>query len=252
MQPLVGIDLHELIRLKQHVILLPMRALLSCRDWSAWIDTIETNIPRRTIEVTIRVGIDLHELIRLKQIRWWPGVLLFYSRDWSAWIDTIETSSVEIEFKSRSVSSRDWSAWIDTIETYLPHRLHCLHHTGRDWSAWIDTIETCAVEKNSKSHYQWSGLICMNWYDWNFMRIPWIHFLCKLGRDWSAWIDTIETSRMLLYRYQSGWCRDWSAWIDTIETPQIENRTIYKNHLVGIDLHELIRLKLYQQPNLHI
>ena len=39
------------------------------------------------------------------------------------------------------------------------------------------------------------------------------------GRDWSAWIDTIETHLTKSSKEPQSWSRrDWSAWIDTIET----------------------------------
>ena len=93
--------------------------------------------------------------------------------------------------KNLSTKSRDWSAWIDTIETIYAICLMIILPLGRDWSAWIDTIETqetlnWQIEKSK------SGLICLNWYDWN-MDSPLAKEISALSRDWSAWIDTIET-----------------------------------------------------------
>ena len=213
----VGIDLPELIRLKLE------------------------NQRRNYCHFTV-VGIDLPELIRLK-----PTVLHFMKksyvtcRDLSAWIDTIETLTTQYPVQS-SLWSRDWSALIDTIETST-NVWACFWflNVGRDWSAWIDTIETIQGFSKITNHLL-SGLICLNWYDWNMVPVsfswPWTS-----RRDWSAWIDTIET---LLYNWLQGrdllsgliclnwydWnlsqrcsrstgsthCRDWSAWIDTIET----------------------------------
>ena len=42
----------------------------------------------------------------------------------------------------------------------------------------------------------------------------------SVGRDWSAWIDTIETSHYLKRMTKEYNSRDWSAWIDTIETAE--------------------------------
>ena len=62
------------------------------------------------------------------------------------------------------------------------------------------------------------------------------------GRDWSAWIDTIETQVSMNNTEITGLRRDWSAWIDTIETDE-EDAEGDNAGSVGIDLHELIRLK---------
>ena len=56
----------------------------------------------------------------------------------------------------------------------------------------------------------------MNWYDWN--DLAWSYEAnCRDRRDWSAWIDTIETTNI--------------------------SYLILRDTVVGIDLHELIRLK---------
>ena len=70
--------------------------------------------------------------------------------------------------KEISALSRDWSAWIDTIET-LSFALSFSSDipSGRDWSAWIDTIETSKIKMKNISTTILSGLICLNWYDWN-------------------------------------------------------------------------------------
>ena len=213
-------------------------------------------------------------------------------RDWSAWIDTIETTCI-LDLIYVHLISRDWSAWIDTIETCkdgeggwsaclvgidLPELIRLKPwrsskkkdwlKLSRDWSAWIDTIETDFGDEETTKAVTSSGLICLNWYDWNTWTF-FLHTFPKLNRrDWSAWIDTIET------RFRSGLesknylqvgidlpelirlkhpslvsirrtlrRRDWSAWIDTIETNDycIDLRLAI---CVGIDLPELIRLKL--------
>ena len=66
--PPVGIDLPELIRLKRGGNVVNSKARQASRDWSAWIDTIETYL--RNIS---------------------SNAFLLSGRDWSAWIDTIET-----------------------------------------------------------------------------------------------------------------------------------------------------------------
>ena len=89
---LVGIDLPELIRLKLVPIRLTSPWLCPGRDWSAWIDTIETSWWFLHWPSENEVGIDLPELIRLKHacFNYWT-IRLNRCRDWSAWIDTIET-----------------------------------------------------------------------------------------------------------------------------------------------------------------
>ena len=74
--------------------------------------------------------------------------------------------------------------------------------------------ETTQPKADSKPK---SGLICLNWYDWNANRLM-SACAAAAGRDWSAWIDTIETQSL------------------TILPVKIK--------VVGIDLPELIRLKL--------
>ena len=114
----VGIDLSGLIRLKLEILFCRSlyftesglicldwynwngisfcRIITSCwgRDWSIWIDTIETIHGPFSPPHFLLVGIDLSRLIRLKPnnepcyLFWW------YSRDWSVWIDTIETFQI--------------------------------------------------------------------------------------------------------------------------------------------------------------
>ena len=113
------------------------KALSKGRDWSVWIDTIETlftvtSVPDRNNVVGIDlfglirlklkdtlasalkdifVGIDLFGLIRLKQPYRFNIFRQFHSRDWSVWIDTIETSCL------RSYVLTGLLVGIDTIET---------------------------------------------------------------------------------------------------------------------------------------
>ena len=63
----VGIDLPELIRLKPTVLHFMKKSYVTCRDLSAWIDTIETLTTQYPVQSSL------------------------WSRDWSALIDTIET-----------------------------------------------------------------------------------------------------------------------------------------------------------------
>ena len=86
-----------------------------------------------------------------------------------------------------------------------------------------------------------SGLICLNWYDWNVQICFNKSHDCSC-RDWSAWIDTIETSHTWVLFLACFHRRDWSAWIDTIETRK-RPISIQVLRSVGIDLPELIRLK---------
>ena len=142
------------------------------------------------------VGIDLPELIRLKRrLTYWPN--------------------------NRSCSP-DWSAWIDTIETFQFVQWISLTYHRRDWSAWIDTIETSLFCLLIFPVISWSGLICLNWYDWNASSSNAFSHSSS-GRDWSAWIDTIETLSLTFVQH-----------------------TLL---MVGIDLPELIRLKQFQGNN---
>ena len=142
------------------------------RDWSAWIDTIETPAHSSNHFRYNLVGIDLHELIRLKLINpfaianefQWSGLICM---NWYDWNDFAGKPSFSW------ILRRDWSAWIDTIETW-----HLLQVTvpilrRRDWSAWIDTIETSSSIVFTRYKSKRSGLICMNWYDWNCINV-WI------------------------------------------------------------------------------
>ena len=142
----VGIDLPELIRLKHSKIFYTIfiSELTSgliclnwydwnwyvfhlvrwndcCRDWSAWIDTIETIYIIKTINHHTVVGIDLPELIRLKPL----GNLLLLLHHLKVGIDLpelirLKPASIVLSFTNAKPMGRDWSAWIDTIETSSP------------------------------------------------------------------------------------------------------------------------------------
>ena len=212
----VGIDLPELIRLKLACFHPHHYSDPKSRDWSAWIDTIETS-PQLFVPLwsSLRVGIDLPELIRLKLFytktlfRWSCG-----RRDWSAWIDTIETPSIFdffSVFKSSGLICLNWYDW----NYSAVQALHLPYLVGIDLPELIRLKHTSFYSLNS--------------------------YLYPVG------IDLPELIRLKQYNYFSSFlvslCRDWSAWIDTIET--LQQMLHYPRMLspVGIDLPELIRLK---------
>ena len=137
---------------------------------------------------------------------------------------------------------RDWSAWIDTIETWNKLNIYASTSSSSglicmnwyDWNNMISPPYRVLVIQ--------SGLICMNWYDWNTTHFLY-HSLSSSRRDWSAWIDTIETSSSVMLQIMpfnsSGLiCMNWYDWNDR-EYLSWETGV----NTVGIDLHELIRLK---------
>ena len=140
--PTVGIDLFGLIRLKPRLISAVFEEFTTCRDWSVWIDTIET----------------MHWLKLLKNS-------IFSRRDWSVWIDTIETLVNHTNPIQCRLVGIDLFGLIRLkpckriLQSY--QRFLC-----RDWSVWIDTIETNFCPKSGK-FLNLSGLICLDWYDWN-------------------------------------------------------------------------------------
>ena len=88
----------------------------------------------------------------------------------------------------------------------------------------------------------------MNWYDWNYVLVLMV-FSTISRRDWSAWIDTIETSSefnsSIISSTVSGLiCMNWYDWNHT------QCRVCCLCTAVGIDLHELIRLKLLRDIDL--
>ena len=140
---MVGIDLPELIRLKP---------LCSVHFMLLYHQT---------------VGIDLPELIRLKRKCRNYFFVLIYCRDWSAWIDTIETS-ILLPFcnESKSIGSGliclnwyDWNNKKTTIYKYwkLGSGLICLNWYDWNFLTYMSTLPSIFS----------SGLICLNWYDWN-------------------------------------------------------------------------------------
>ena len=114
-----------------------------------------------------------------------------------------------------------------------------------------------------------SGLICLDWYDWNQYGFPLLDLtqvhvgidlfgLIRLKRgfdremrqkvltqsgliclDWYDW----NTGKSVV-KWNSFPCRDWSVWIDTIETITPSSMVMLDLAQVGIDLFGLIRLKL--------
>ena len=186
----VGIDLHELIRLKPRFSKTQLLNIFS-RDWSAWIDTIETFSYGWFWCYLHQVGIDLHELIRLKPL----FILNSY---------IVEHIYVGIDL----------------------HELIRLKHSS---------IKPCQAVLGL------SGLICMNWYDWNICSSPTSFTRAIVGIDLH---ELIRLKPKLISEFVciTKLCRDWSAWIDTIETT-IKHFSSAISAVVGIDLHELIRLK---------
>ena len=95
-----------------------------------------------------------------------------------------------------------------------------------------------------------SGLICLDWYDWNPQNLS-PHVLSSTsGRDWSVWIDTIETGLLL-----PPWHRRHHVGIDLSELIRLKLltfRQIDSCPMVGIDLFGLIRLKLLLVTGGHI
>ena len=187
------------------------------------------------------VGIDLFGLIRLKQLNCLLQMPWDHSRDWSVWIDTIETILTPVLHRS-PLYRRDWSVWIDTIETlrfsfWEPFTYHMSGLICLDWYDW--NFLAC---KPAFTGVVVSGLICLDWYDWNAdTELYPYSSLYKSGLiclDWYDWNGSIEKHNHVIV---SG--RDWSVWIDTIETLMYLQMS-FVDHFVGIDLFGLIRLKL--------
>ena len=96
------------------------------------------------------------------------------------------------------------------------NNLLSLHKSGLICLNWYDW--NVAFSLSWTPSLTSSGLICLNWYDWNEYCTLQIHFHVYPSRDWSAWIDTIETEYSTEHVFTLTISRDWSAWIDTIET----------------------------------
>ena len=210
--------------------------------------------------------------------------------DWYDW-------NVAMHLCSFSISShgRDWSVWIDTIETQFQEFRFLHHKKRRDWSVWIDTIETLYGHVSSSEETNMSGLICLDWYDWNVSfhngsifiaaksglicldwydwnnRIIEIIYVIESRRDWSVWIDTIETSipitHLVSALIRSGLiCLDWYDWnpsgsmnlelqsfssglicLDWYDWNACSAMSQVVSNKVGIDLFGLIRLKQWFQ-----
>ena len=162
-------------------------------------------------------------------------------RDWSVWIDTIETTAGISDKSSACLMSGlicldwyDWNVWLFLYTLVAPSIV------GIDLFGLI-RLKLFQGTNEFNFNISMSGLICLDWYDWNHIiccYYIWLH----LGRDWSVWIDTIETSfkeiLVLYFLEMSGLiCLDWYDWNQFIIVPL--NILI----IVGIDLFGLIRLK---------
>ena len=212
----VGIDLHELIRLKlnydnQYHNLLFQSGLI-CLNWYDWNVCASMKQPA----CCLLVGIDLPELIRLKPmslsvslfIHILSGLICLNWYDWNPvgiYWSSISLIGVGIDLP-------------ELIRLKLPLKLEIvvIRHSlsGLICLNWYDWNYFPSFREGRC--FLWSGLICLNWYDWNRFQLFLVHLQC-LRRDWSAWIDTIETRCYGLYGF------------------------MFK--CVGIDLPELIRLK---------
>ena len=136
---------------------------LICLDWYDW-NNFSFLILKNAFFV---VRIDLFGLIRLKQsehsldlgLQIMSGLICL---DWYDW---------NVLTHSRSFSwvlyCQDWSVWIDTIETLRIPFVYRFHILCQDWSVWIDTIETIMCSSLGYFFFNLSGLICLDWYDWN-------------------------------------------------------------------------------------
>ena len=129
------------------------------------------------------------------------------------------------DFLEQLAEGRDWSAWIDTIETICRQLIvnNAKSASGlicMNWYDWNSPLSALQVFEEPTS----SGLICMNWYDWNFSEHDiGIDLVAEVG------IDLHELIRLKHHAYPGKPC-----------TGRIQ---------VGIDLHELIRLKLLYHKN---
>ena len=169
-----------------------------------------------------KVGIDLPELIRLK-LRYFRKVKVLSSQsgliclNWYDW-------NVSVQIPLQVIW---WEVGIDLPELIRLKRVFFFSDrsnfsTSRDWSAWIDTIETIIISSDNLISIL-SGLICLNWYDWNNV--------LRYKSDRSS--------------YRSGLiCLNWYDWNN------FGNDHSYHDCNVGIDLPELIRLKLFKNKPL--
>ena len=211
------------------------------RDWSAWIDTIETIQYVYHSEELKGVGIDLPELIRLKlelkkinkNRNYWSGLICLNWYDWNA-ANVLNGFAVTVWSGLICLNWYDWNYMQFLLPTAVYQmsgliclnwydwniRLHNDHHSrlhSRDWSAWIDTIETLSIATDNSNHDK-SGLICLNWYDWNSASVGNPHK------------NVIFTSGLICLNWY-----DWNLFLCSF--------TIMQSSRVGIDLPELIRLK---------
>ena len=123
----------------------------------------------------------------------------------------------------------------------MPEQLKELEGKSRDWSVWIDTIETSAASNLELHVSSMSGLICLDWYDWNgSAHLNPTTTLPQVGIDLFGLIRLKHRKPRLGFHDFAG--RDWSVWIDTIETKHSRFPVRWWFH-VGVDLFGLIRLK---------
>ena len=138
---LVGIDLHELIRLK-HDFFSSLALLLA----AVGIDLhelirLKLNRTLQHQQRSLHVGIDLHELIRLKH-DWYNGFLYYL-------------------YGSGLICMNwyDWNLSVSILFTPSHCRSGLICMNWYDWNIYCSFVRACWVKL--------SGLICMNWYDWN-------------------------------------------------------------------------------------
>ena len=188
---------------------------LICLDWYDWNQEYPLSIVLVESCRDWSVGIDLSGLIRLKLYHHLSKPSKFYCRDWSVWIDTIETMDHNIILRiliRSGLICLDWYDWNMCFFYRARNKCFC-----RDWSVWIDTIETGTSYETRVVPVLMSGLICLDWYDWNAV-IAIIIYLWEI----QVGIDLSGLIRLKLYETLSPTAgvksRDWSVWIDTIET----------------------------------
>ena len=139
------------------------------------------------------------------------------------------------------IYSRDWSVWIDTIETPKTIGNHLCHRV-----VGIDLFGLIRLKHGrSSSSFSVRTLVGIDLFGLIRLKLAFLRIsFTWVGkrRDWSVWIDTIETKRSYAQQWYCMECRDWSVWIDTIETTCHAKSEVFYD-AVGIDLFGLIRLK---------
>ena len=147
---------------------------------------------------------------------WWISYF-HHRRDWSVWIDTIETLHLLnwcILWCIRSglicLDWYDWNAFLldcNNVSFVTKSGLICL-----DWYDW-----NWVLQENRIALQAVSGLICLDWYDWNNNETD--------HTNPSLYIVGIDLFGLIRLKRSGSFClqtrdysRDWSVWIDTIET----------------------------------